>query len=255
VSWQAVALLLGAGLVGGIANAIAGGATLITFPAMLAAGLPPVMANASNAVAVTPGHMIAAIADRERIPPADRRIVALVLAALLAGAIGAVLLLITPARLFTLLVPLLIGTATLVFAFAPQLQSRFAAWGRGSAHHAGTPATAALIGLTSIYGGYFGAGLGVMMIAVLSVTGMSDIRAANALKNLMATAVSAATIAIFVIQDVVSWPETLVMLAGAASGGFLGGHLVRVLPPSTARRIVIAVGAAMTAIYAYRYWM
>jgi uncharacterized membrane protein YfcA len=119
-------LLFGAGLAGGVANAIAGGATLITFPAMLAAGLPPVLANASNAVAVTPGHLIAACADRHVLPPADRRMLAAILAVLLGGTVGAVLLLTTPERLFTLLVPALIGVATVIFAFARPIQRSIA---------------------------------------------------------------------------------------------------------------------------------
>jgi uncharacterized protein len=248
------ALLFAAGLAGGVANAIAGGATLITFPAMLAAGLPPVLANASNAVAVTPGHLVAACADRHVLPPWDRRMLAAILAVLLGGTVGAVLLLVTPERLFTLLVPGLIGVATVIFAFAKPIQ-------RSSARAFGDPtsqriaARAALLVPTAIYGGYFGAGSGVMLLAVLSVTGREDLRSDNALKNLLASAVSAVTIVIFTFQNLVRWPETLVMLTGAMCGGYLGGLLIKVLAPSVGRAIVIAFGIGMTAFYAYRYWM
>jgi hypothetical protein len=257
VDLATVALLAGAGLVGGVANAIAGGATLITFPAMLASGIPPVIANASNAVAVTPGHFIAAIADRERIPALDRRFLLLIVLSLLGAAIGAVLLLVTTDRTFILLVPLLVGAATLIFAFSRQIQEAISGKKRrgrkrGKSHGF---LAAALIVPVAIYGGYFGGGLGVMLLAILGVMGIRDVRAANVMKNLLATAVSAVTIAIFIGKGIVDWPHTLVMLVGAASGGFLGGWLVRVLPPAAVRATVIAAGTLITLYYAWRYWL
>lgn len=244
------ALLFCAGIAGGVVNAIAGGATLITFPAMIAAGLPPVIANASNALAVTPGHLFAALADRSRLPAWDRPLVLTIAAAVLGGAIGAIFLLVTPEKLFVLLVPALIALATIIFAFGRQLQTML--------KHAPTDrnvgARSALMLPVTIYGGYFGAGLGVMLLAVLSITGREDVRAANALKNLLASATSLATIAIFILQGVIRWPETLVMLAGAVGGGMLGGRLIVILPAGIVRMIVIALGVAMTLIYAWRYW-
>ena len=134
---QTGVLLLTAGVAGGLINALAGGATLITFPAMLAAGLPAVIANASNAVAISPGHLIAALADREKLPPPNPRTISFVIVSLLGGAVGAVILLLLPERLFVLPVPALIAFATLLFAFAPRIQ----AW--GMRHQSGTdlPAT------------------------------------------------------------------------------------------------------------------
>jgi uncharacterized membrane protein YfcA len=252
-----VALLAGAGLVGGVANAIAGGATLITFPAMLASGIPPVIANASNAVAVTPGHFIAAIADRERMPALDRRFLLLIVLSLLGAAIGAVLLLLTTDRTFILLVPLLVGAATLIFAFSRQIQEAIGGRKRKGQKRGKSRGFLAeiLIIPATIYGGYFGGGLGVMLLAILAVIGIRDVRAANVMKNLLATAVSAVTIAIFIWKGVVDWPHTLVMLAGAACGGFLGGWLVRVLSPAAVRATVITAGAAITLYYALRYWL
>ena len=252
-----IALLAGAGLVGGVANAIAGGATLITFPAMLASGIPPIIANASNAVAVTPGHFIAAIADRERIPAFDRRFLLLVLLSLVGAAIGAILLLVTTDRTFILLVPALVGAATLIFAFSRQIQEAIQGRKRGGRKR-GKPRGflgEILIVPATIYGGYFGGGLGVMLLAILGVIGVRDVRAANVLKNLLATAVSVVTIAIFIGKGIVDWPHTLVMLVGAACGGFLGGWLVRVLPPAAVRATVIAAGTAITLYYAWRYWL
>jgi uncharacterized membrane protein YfcA len=244
-------LLLGAGLAGGVANAIAGGATLITFPAMLASGLPAIVANASNAVAVAPGHLVAAFADRSRLPALNLPFLVTVATSGIGGAIGAALLLSTPEKLFTLLVPGLIGIATLVFAFSRHIQKVIATKVRSVSGETRW----VLLASMSIYGGYFGAGLGVMLLAVLSVTGEEDIRQANVLKNVLATAVSATTIATFVVQGVIRWPETVVMLSGAIPGGFLGGRLIAILPPSVVRAIIIAVGTAMTLAYAWYYWV
>ena len=251
-----IALLAGAGLVGGVANAIAGGATLITFPAMLASGIPPIIANASNAVAVTPGHFIAAIADRERIPAFDRRFLLLVVLSLVGATIGATLLLVTTDRAFILLVPLLVGAATLIFAFSRQIQQAIQGRKRGRRKRGKSRGFLGeiLIVPATIYGGYFGGGLGVMLLAILGLIGVRDVRAANVLKNLLATAVSAVTIAIFIWKGIVDWPHTLVMLVGAACGGFLGGWLMRVLPPAAVRGTVIAAGTVITLYYAWRYW-
>ncbi|OKO74780.1 sulfite exporter TauE/SafE family protein [Bradyrhizobium sp. NAS96.2] len=251
---QTSLLLLAAGIAGGIVNALAGGATLITFPAMLAAGLPAVIANASNAVAISPGHLIAALADRGKLPPPTRRTISFVLVSTLGGAIGAGVLLLLPEHLFVLPGPALIGFATLLFAFAPQIQS----WTIGQQKTATLPSTrasAAVLGLACVYGGFFGAGLGVILTAVLSVTEPNDIRAIKALKNLLATCVSLAATLIFIVEGAVRWPETLAMLLGAMAGGYAGGHLIRVLPAPVVRQFVIVAGAVMTMIYAARYWL
>jgi uncharacterized protein len=244
------ALLFGAGLAGGVANAMAGGATLITFPAMIASGLLPIVANASNAVAVTPGHFVAAMSDRAQLPRADRAVIGASAAGVVGGAIGAILLLVTPERLFTLLIPALIGIATLVFALGRRIHAAEQSHGGRS-----NPLRWVLLMAASIYGGYFGGGSGVMYLAVLVITGRETIRQANVLKNLLASVVSAVTIIIFVIQGIVSWPETVVMLVGAVVGGFVGGRLVTILVPATVRGIVISAGVLMTVVYAWRYWL
>jgi uncharacterized membrane protein YfcA len=247
------ALLFAAGTAGGIVNALAGGATLITFPAMLAAGLPPVIANASNAVAISPGHLLAAVADREKLPPVSARFLWLVIAAVAGGAVGAMILLAIPPRLFVLPVPALIGFATLLFALAPRLQ----AWSRRKLPADAMPRSTdgvLMIVLASIYGGFFGAGLGVILTAVVSITDPVDIRAIKALKNILATFVSASAIVIFIVDGTVRWMESLVMLGGALLGGFLGGHLIRVLPANLVRGFVLVAGIAMAVIYARQYW-
>jgi uncharacterized membrane protein YfcA len=249
---RVVILLSCAGVGGGLINAIAGGATLITFPAMVAAGLPAIVANASNAVAVTPGHAVAAFADRSRLPPLDRRLGMLVGSAAAASATGAFLLIVTPERLFTLLVPALVGIGTVAYALGPKIGMLSERRARGLNWHR---SRILLLTGTSVYGGYFGAGLGVMLLAALSVTGDEDVRSANALKNMLATGVSTAGIIVFIARGSVRWPETLVMLAGAAVGGFAGGRLLGILPSGVVRILVIAVGTAMTVAYAKIYWL
>ncbi len=117
-----------------------------------------------------------------------------------------------------------------------------------------TGISAAALGLACVYGGFFGAGLGVILTAVLSITEPNDIRAIKALKNLLATCVSLAATVIFIMQGAVRWPETVAMLIGAVIGGYAGGHLIRVLPATVVRQFVIVAGAVMTVIYAVRYW-
>lgn len=247
-----VLLLFLSGVAGGMINALAGGATLLTFPAMLAAGLPPITANASNAVAIVPGHLLAVLADRGKVLPLDAKLWSSVLVCLLGGAIGALLLLALPERLFVLPVPALIGIATLLFLFSP----RIAAWAEARRGDAGPSRGLGLsvLGLSSIYGGFFGAGLGVILTAVLSIADPDDIRRVKALKNLLATSVSMAAVVIFIAERAVRWPETLTMLSGALLGGYLGGTLVRVLPAIVVRWFVIVTGAAMTIVYAVKYW-
>lgn len=242
-----VAILIGAGFVGGIMNALAGGATLLTFPAMLLTGLPPVVATASNALAVTPGHTMAAFADRA-IVPRDRSVVVGLILAAMGGLAGAVLLLATSERFFTLLVPALIASATILFALGPRLQKLTAS------HAHPTGARNGWLLPVSIYGGYFGAGLGVMLLALLTLTGKEPLRTLNALKNLYATVAALAGVVIFALSGTIHWPSTLVMLVGALAGGFAGGKLVGALPAGAVRAAIVMLGLAMTAAYAWRYW-
>ncbi len=243
------ALLFGAGIVGGTANAIAGGATLVTFPAMLAAGLPAITANASNALAVLPGALVAAFADRSRLPALSAALGAVLGSALVGGAVGAVLLMVTPESVFEMLVPVLIGFATLIFAFGKRIQTAVKGLAEGS-----DGLRTVLVFPAAAYGGYFGAGLGVMLMAVLSITGREDLRSANALKNLTSTVANLTAVVIFVARGLISWPETLVMLAGAVAGGLLGGKLIAVLPAPAVRAGIIGIGTLMTVIYGWRTW-
>ena len=248
----AVALLFGAGVLGGCANAIAGGATLITFPSMVASGLPLVMANASNSIAVMPGNIIAALSDREKWPAMNAHFAALVIMSVVGSALGSWLLISHSDRSFMLIVPALIGIATVLFTFAPQLQAMLAKF-RGT--HGPAPGASALIGVTAIYGGYFGAGIGVMFMAILAIIESREMRMLNAIKNLLSFACAVPAAIIFIVSGSVSWPQTLTMMVGAAVGGLLGARLIRVISAQTMRRLVGAIGGVMTVIYAYRYWL
>lgn len=256
MEFATIALLAGVGLAGGIMTAIVGGSSLIVFPAMLAAGLPPILANTSSTVAMTPSNLVAAYADRESIPPWDRSFVGLAIMALLGSCAGALLLLYTSDAAFTALVPFLVGGATALFAFsnhvkrwASRYTSRWAADGDGSA-----ALRLILFAPIAVYGGYFGAAMSVMLLAILSIGHAGDFRQINAIKNILSTVVSIIAVAIFVSRGIVSWPHAITVMIAAMVGGYIGGRLVRVMPQRLFRAIVIAVGVGLSLVYAWRYW-
>jgi uncharacterized protein len=249
-------LLFGAGLIGGVMAAMVGGASVVTFPAMLAAGLPPVVATASNLVAVSAGNFLAALMDRGRLPPFDRAFAGLVFASVLGALIGAGLLMLTPTRMFEALIPLLLGFATILFAYAGPitrwLRARAAARGRGELQM-GVTSIPMLLPI-SIYGGYFGAGAGTLILGVLSIATGGDYRRANVAKNLVSSLNTFVASIIFIAYGAVSWPATLVMTAGCLIGGYFGSHLARRVPQEIMRMVVIAVGVLLTAVFAWKYW-
>jgi hypothetical protein len=248
-------LLFLAGFAGGTVNAIAGGATFFTFPAMLAAGIPPVAANASNATALVPASVVAAWAQRRELADVRGWLKGLALLGVAGGVGGAVLLLVTPDRTFLALVPWLLLSATLLFAFSPRLLAWLRAR-RGEAPGAGrlrlTTGTLLILGVCVVYGGYFGAGLGIMLLAGLALAGLDDLRVANALKNGLSALVNGVAVAVFVLQGIVVWPATLAMMAGAALGGFAGARIARRLPQPLFRAVVITVGSLLSFWYFVR---
>jgi len=250
-------MLFGMGVAGGIVTAVVGGASLITFPALLAAGLPPTLANASNTVAMTPGNFIGGLADTERLPRWDRSFAGVIAVCVAGSVAGAGLLLATPERAFTAVVPLLVGLATVLFAAGGRIRRwtlARAARPRGARVSSDT-LRLLLLAPVAVYGGYFGAGMSVMLLAILSLGATDDFRAINVVKNLISGLTSLVAAVVFVFQGMVAWPPTLAMMGGALVGGFLGGRLARVLPPGLIRTIVISVGALLTAVYAWRYWV
>jgi uncharacterized membrane protein YfcA len=251
-----IGFLLVAGVIGGIISSLAGGASLITFPILLATGISPVVAACTNTVALMPGNIIAAVTERSQFPPLGRSFVPLVATAVLATLFGGLLLLLTPERMFAKLVPLLLGFATVLFAYT----GRITAWIRARAAargdegpHRWTSSIAWLMPVC-VYGGYFGAGLGVLVLAVLSIGTGGDYRSANVTKNLVISLNSVAVSIFFFFQGLVAWPHVLVMMGGAVAGGFAGASIARWVPNELARRMVVVVGAILTAAFAWRYW-
>ncbi len=247
---QSILILLVAGFLGGVANSMAGGASLITFPAMMAAGLAPIPANASNTVALIFGNVMGAWTEKQQLPALDPSLWTAFAVAALGGALGAVLLLNTPETVFVMVVPVLIGCATAIFTYSKAIQSWVARRGAGE----GQNLRAALLFPASIYGGYFGAGMGVIFMALLSATSAWALRSANAVKNILGALANAAAIVVFVVQGVVSWPQTLVMMGSCLVGGFVGGKALGIVSASGMKNAIITIGAVMTVFYAWRYW-
>ena len=250
-----IALIVLGGFAAGAANAIAGGGTFFSFPALLAVGVPPVVANASNSVALWPGSVAGAWAYRAELARFSGSLWPMVLASLVGGVAGCLLLLAAGDARFSALIPWLLAFATLLFAFSPQLSSVMQAFrARGqAAGGAATPHNNVLVQLlVSVYGGFFGAGMGILMMASLAISGHKDVQEINALKNLLSSVVYSVTVVTFIIANAVSWPHTLIMLTAASLGGYGGARVARSLQGPWLRRVVIAVGAVLSVYYFYQ---
>jgi len=244
-------LAFGAAFVAGAINSVAGGGTLVSFPTLIWLGLPSVVANATSTVAIWPGSLGGMWGFRREMRGLPSSMLALTLPSLIGGITGAILLQITPTKLFDRLVPLLILFATLLFLAQDPLQRFLAKHRRTDAAPAdGSPVSwvngAMLAQLAvGLYGGYFGAGIGILMLAVLGILGLTDIHQMNALKNLLALCINGIAAIYFIVMGMVSWQFALVMAVGAIAGGIGGAGLARRLGRTAVRRIVIAVGFIM----------
>jgi uncharacterized membrane protein YfcA len=250
--WQYVFLALAA-VGAGAVNALAGGGTLITFPVLTAVGVPAVAANVTNTVALCPGYFGATMAQAEDLRGQRSRLWFLVPAGALGGIVGGVLLLNTGERLFRALVPFLILLASGLLA----VQEPVRAWlTRRAAQSASKPRSerwAALpAGLAAIYGGYFGAGLSVIVLAVLGLLLDDSLTRLNALKQAIALSINVAAAVLFVFSGQVVWSAALVMAVGALVGGALGGRLAGRIRPATLRSIVVVIGVGVSVIYFLR---
>lgn len=245
-------LLIGlAAFLAGAMNALAGGGTFFSFPALLAVGVPPVSANASNSVALWPASLSGALAYRRELSRHKPYLVPLSVVALLGGAAGGLLLLITQDATFSELIPWLLLVATLLFAFSGQVQKLLARLRGGESMEAvrNTPASLLAQLAVSIYGGFFGAGMGIMMIASLAIQGHGDVQDINAIKNWLSALIYSVAVVTFILAGAVSWPHTAVMLVTATAGGYAGAALARRIPQLWLRRFIIAVGALLTLYY------
>jgi len=249
---QAIFLLIAAGIAGAL-NALAGGGSFISFPALLFVRVPAVAANATNTVALWPGLAASAVAYLKRLNVPGRVLVPLLVTSLAGGWAGALLLLRTPQQTFLRLVPWLLLGGTLLFAFGNSIRAlagktaviddlRNLSW---SAILASSIAEL----LVSIYGGYFGAGIGFMLLAMLAMLGMRDIHAMGAIRTLLSVAINAAAVVTFIVARAVVWPQCAVMITGSLAGGWFGAHYAQKADPRKVRAVVIGVGLSMSAYF------
>jgi len=251
MDWQSCCLLFGAAVLGGAVNAVAGGGTLLTFPALLWAHQLEIVANATSTVALWPGALSSFWTYRTELRSSRRELVALAIPSFAGGVLGAVLLLRTPNATFATIVPYLILLATLLFiAQAPLARRqgrRAAALEHGNA--AGSMRWAAVLAFqfaVGVYGGYFGAGIGILMLAAFGYLGFTNIHHMNALKNLNALCINGIAATIFIGKGLVDWRLALLMAAGAIFGGYAGAGTARRLGQTMVRRTIILIGFALS---------
>jgi uncharacterized protein len=252
----AQALVLAASaMTAGAINSVAGGGSLISFPAALAAGMNPLVANATNAVALTPGSMASAYGYRREID-SDRAVIRLLLpTAALGGAIGSVLLLLTPQSLFDNLVPFLVLFATLLLLMQNLRRPAPASAEAGGWNLPRNPAVTVVIQLlVGVYGGYFGAGIGIMMLALFARLGGRDIHRMNGVKTVLAAAINAIAAVAFVVAKAIDYQAAGIMAVGAIIGGLAGAAGARRVKPAVVRWGVVAIGLVLFAQLAYRRW-
>jgi uncharacterized protein len=238
-------LVCGAAFVAGAINSIAGGGSLVSFPTLIWLGVPSIPANATNTVALVPGSLASVHGYRRELQGADRRVLALAVPSLVGGIIGSVLLYRTPPEVFDRLVPILILFATLLFMGQEPIQRRFNLTAVHDARSHWLSWTMFYQLLVGIYGGYFGAGIGILMLAAFSLMGHTDIHQMNGLKNILAAIINGVAAAYFIWVGLVVWPDALVMAGGAVVGAMSGTRLARRLGRTAVRRIVIATGFVM----------
>ena len=242
-----------AAVAGGGINALGGGGTLVTFPVLLGLGVPSVAANMTNTVALSVGHVGGTWAQREGLRGQRHRLPVLLVAGAVGGVAGALLLTFTSDDRLRTLIPVLLGVATLLLALQPQLRT----WLGRHAAGEGRPDAAWLapaVAVTAVYGGYFGAGLGVMLLAVLGLGVHEPLNRSNVLKQVLSFSINAVAAVYFAVSGTVWWGLAGLMAAGSLLGGVLGGRLAGRLNPDRFRLLVVLVGAAVTVAYAIKVW-
>jgi uncharacterized membrane protein YfcA len=242
------ALLALAGFFAGAMNAVAGGGSFLTFPALVFTGVPSIVANASSTVALFPGSFASAWAYRDRFRNFDGISLPVLLTVSLAGgATGAILLLTTSQRTFDVVIPWLLLAASIIFALGPRIAPQLSA-----VISIGPRTLLALQFIVSIYGGYFGGAVGIVSMALWSLLGRTDVHEMNAAKTLLVGTMNTAAVVIFVIAGKVWWPETLTMMAGAIAGGYFGAVIARRLSAKLIRTAVIVISFGVTAAFFLR---
>lgn len=241
--WALVFLLV-AGLLAGAINAIAGGGSLLVFPALLAVGFPPLAANVTNSVAQWPGYVGLVIGAREDLPGQGRRILLTSIVAVVGSGIGCVLLLVLPGQVFDAVVPVLVILASLTMAVGPWVKRRIDDPDGGEARDR-TPVLLAAVFLASVYGGYFGGALGVILISMLSLFAHDDLHRLNALKGVLSLVVASVTVVVFAIGAPVDWLAVALLAPTTLIGGLLGARIARRMPENALRWAVVVLGVAV----------
>jgi uncharacterized protein len=232
--------IVAAGVAAGAINTIVGSGTLITFPVLIALGYQPLVANVSNNVGLVPGTVAGVIGYRRELAGQRHRVIALGVFSLSGSLIGATLLLVLPASAFDAIVPGLIALALVLVVFQPRLEAALAH--RRSADDRGGPALRGLVGAAGVYGGYFGAAQGIILISLLGIAIKDALQRLNALKNVLAGIVNLTAGFVFVIAADVNWGVAALIAAGSVIGGVLGARYGRRLPPNALRAVIVAVG-------------
>ena len=252
-----IILLFCAALLGGAVNSVAGGGGFIAFPALLFTGMPSINANATNTVALWPGTLASTGAYRKALNgELLRRILPLIVITFLGSIFGSALLLKTRQSTFDKMVPWLLLGATLLFSVG----GKVTAW-INQHHNESGPTTTRMIGITvlqlcvAIYIGYFGAGVGIVMLALLSMMGLENIHSMNGLKTLLATCGNAVAVVVFIFAHAVMWPQAVLMVFGGGLGGYAGAWYAQKLDPKTVRYVVIAIGYGMTTYFFWRVYL
>jgi uncharacterized membrane protein YfcA len=244
--WEAIGVFA-AGIGAGTINTVVGSGTLITFPVLLAVGLPPVTANVSNTLGLVPGSISGALGYREELRGQRPRLLRLGSASLLGGLLGAILLMVLPAGAFKTIVPVLIGIALLMVVLQPRLARYLAAHRTKPVRAEG--GVALLLGVfgTGVYGGYFGAAQGVLLLGLMGLLLDDELQRVNAAKNVLALIVNGVAAIFFLFVAHIDWTAALLIAAGSVIGGQIGSRVGRKLPPAALRALIVAVGIAAMA--------
>ena len=248
MSWLDLLAVLLAGGAAGLINTVVGSGTLVTFPVLLALGVPPVVANVTNSVGLAPGSFSGALATRRELVGQRSRLIRLGAASLVGGVVGALLLLRLPSAAFDAIVPVLIGLGCVLVVVQPTLSKRVAArrerLGVGEAPAHGSVVLWLAVLLTGVYGGYFGAAQGVLLIAVMGIGLAESLPRINAVKNVLALLVNGIAGVIFIFISTVNWWAAGALAVGSVVGAQVGGRVGRRLPPTVYRVIIVVVGVA-----------
>jgi len=253
---NAIVIFVAATLAGAL-NSVAGGGSFLSYPALVFSGVPLINANTTSTIALWPGTVASVGAYRKEIAAERTGIWPLLVASLLGGTLGAIILLQTPQNTFAKLLPFLLLLATLLFAFSKRINT----YVRGAISGKSMPQSTvriAVIGLQfviAVYGGFFGGGIGIMMLAAFGLLGMDNIHRMNGIKTLMATVINGVAVLAFVLAGTIYWPQALIMVVGAIIGGFGGATYAQRINPQRVRQFVIVVGCVMTVIFFVRTYL